>query len=127
MDKRPRAHFHILVAAAILALVAPAATWAQQAAVTVLHAFAGTDGALPRASLIHATDGNFYGTTFSGGATSTGTIYMMTLAGSVTVLHAFMGGADGANPRAALIQATDGNFYGTTYSGGAASSGTVFK
>src|SRR5229473_950007 len=118
MDKRPRAHFHILVAAAILALVAPAATWAQQAAVTVLHTFAGTDGALPRASLIHATDGNFYGTTFSGGATSSGTVFKMTPGGTVTVLHAFTGGTDGALPFAALIQATDGNFYGTTNGGG---------
>ena len=52
----------------------------------------------------------------------------MTPNGAVTVLHNFIGGTtDGANPYAALIQATDGNFYGTTTEGGASGFGTVFK
>jgi uncharacterized repeat protein (TIGR03803 family) len=34
---------------------------------------------------------------------------------------------DGAYPIAGLIQATDGNFYGTTNQGGAYGYGTVFK
>ena len=99
--------------------------------VTVLHAFVGgkTDGANPQAALIQATDGNFYGTTLSGGPSDNGTVFQMTPGGTVTVLHAFAGGTtDGANPTAALIQATDGNFYGTTSSGGtSAFFGTVFK
>ncbi|HEV3060532.1 MAG TPA: choice-of-anchor tandem repeat GloVer-containing protein [Vicinamibacterales bacterium] len=97
--------------------------------VTVLHAFAGgaTDGASPRAALIQAADGNFYGTTVGGGAFDDGTVFRMTPAGAVTILHAFAGWlGDGAYPSAALIQATDGNFYGTTFSGGAFSLGTVF-
>jgi uncharacterized repeat protein (TIGR03803 family) len=95
--------------------------------VTVLHAFAGgTDGAYPNASLIQATDWNFYGTT-GGGAFNSGTVFTMTLSGTVTVLHTFAGGTDGASPNAPLIQATDGNFYGTTSNGGGASGyGTVF-
>ena len=51
----------------------------------------------------------------------------MTPSGSINVLHAFTGGADGAYPGASLIQATDGDFYGTTYSGGASGTGVVFR
>jgi uncharacterized repeat protein (TIGR03803 family) len=98
--------------------------------VTVLHAFSGgnADGAAPSAALIRATDGNFYGTTSFGGTSNAGTVFRMTPAGTVTVLHAFAGyPTDGAYPHAALLQATDGNFYGTTSSGGAAGEGTVFR
>jgi len=43
------------------------------------------------------------------------------------VLHSFSGPTDGANPRGSLIQAADGDFYGTASSGGSAGLGTVFK
>ena len=102
---------------------------APSGAVTILHAFTGgaADGANPRAALIQATDGNFYGTTSAGGAANLGTVFQMTPSGAVTVLHAFAGGRnDGASPLAALLQANDGNFYGTTYGGGL-DQGTVFK
>jgi uncharacterized repeat protein (TIGR03803 family) len=91
-----------------------------------VHSFTGADGASPRAGLIQASDGNFYGTTFSGGAYNRGTVFKITSAGVLTTLHSFTG-ADGANPQAALIQATDGNLYGTTVSGGANGIGTVFE
>jgi uncharacterized repeat protein (TIGR03803 family) len=98
--------------------------------VTVLHAFTGgaMDGAVPQAALIQGRDGNFYGTTTSGGATDQGTVFRMTPAGTVTVLHSFIGGtADGASPLAALLQGADGNFYGTTFTGGTFNGGAVFK
>jgi uncharacterized repeat protein (TIGR03803 family) len=82
--------------------------------VSVLHEFIGgpTDGAYTNAALIQATDGNFYGTTFGGGASNAGTVFKMTPDGTVSVLHEFIGGpTDGAYPLAALIHATDGNFY----------------
>ena len=96
--------------------------------VAVLHEFAGgsADGANPQAALIQATDGNFYGTTLKGGAANFGTVFQMSPSGTVTILHAFAGGSDGADPRAPLIQATDGNFYGTTAAGGAYY-GTIFR
>jgi uncharacterized repeat protein (TIGR03803 family) len=99
--------------------------------VTILHAFMGgsADGANPSAALVQGTDGNFYGTTDGGGGPfNSGTIFKMTPSSIVTTLRAFTGGTtDGADPEAALIQATDGNFYGTTYWGGPSNAGTVFK
>ena len=96
---------------------------------TVLHAFAktGTDGQIPYAGLIQGSDGNFYGTTYFGGANGFGTVFKVTPSGTETVLYSFAGGSDGEHPYAGVIQGSDGNFYGTTYQGGASGYGTVFK
>jgi uncharacterized repeat protein (TIGR03803 family) len=97
--------------------------------ITVLHSFAGNpDGNAPRAGLIQASDGNFYGTTYFGGGTTVGygTVFRMTPAGTVSIIHSFGPGDDGENPRAALLQAADGNLWGTTERGGAFERGTVF-
>jgi uncharacterized repeat protein (TIGR03803 family) len=99
---------------------------------TTLHSFDLSDGANPNAGLIQATDGNFYGTTTQGGASYTscslgcGTVFKVTSGGDVTTLHSF-DSADGSFPLAALLQATDGSFYGTTGEGGVYSDGTVFS
>jgi uncharacterized repeat protein (TIGR03803 family) len=94
---------------------------------SVLHAFSGADGSGPISPLIQASDGRFYGTTPTGGAFNQGVVFAMTPDGTVTVLHAFRGGsADGATPMAAVLQASDGNFYGTTRLGGTGA-GTIFK
>jgi uncharacterized repeat protein (TIGR03803 family) len=92
-----------------------------------------TDGDDPEAGLIQASDGNFYGTTYSGGTVvnkhcvqGCGTVFQITPAGVLTTLHSF-GSSDGGGPSAALVQATDGNLYGTTIAGGAANKGTVFR
>ncbi len=96
--------------------------------VTTLHSFlGGVDGRNPRGALIQATDGNLYGTTLNEGDGGAGTVFKITLTGTLTVLHAFTGGIDGGHPNAGVIQASDGNFYGTTVFGGAGASGTVFK
>jgi uncharacterized repeat protein (TIGR03803 family) len=108
-----------------------------QGTFTSLHSFtggfggAGTDGAHPRAPLIQATDGNFYGTTSGtvggGFGAIDSAIFRMTPDGSVTVVHQF-GGAEGTSPgAAALLQGADGNFYGTTTLGGASGHGAVFR
>ncbi len=94
-----------------------------------------TDGANPNAPLLQATDGNFYGTTYAGGSNSHGTIFRITPSGKLTSIYTFCATAnctDGDNPNAALLQATDGNFYGTTYFGGGncisvGGCGTVFE
>jgi uncharacterized repeat protein (TIGR03803 family) len=95
---------------------------------TVLYAFTGgSDGSNPTVQLIQDTDGNLYGTTGYGGAFGSGTVFKVTPPGVETILYSFIGGNDGANPFVGLIQGADGNFYGTTYGGGTASAGTVFK
>ncbi|HEY7056632.1 MAG TPA: choice-of-anchor tandem repeat GloVer-containing protein [Vicinamibacterales bacterium] len=119
-----RAYLGAFVVAAIVTVGAPAASAQPAGTFTPLHAFGGADGVFP-VSVLDGSDGNFYGTTASGGPPpSSGTIFRMTPAGAVTVLHAFSGGMDGAVP-GAIIQAADGNFYGAT--GPTAKSGTVFK
>jgi uncharacterized repeat protein (TIGR03803 family) len=79
------------------------------------------------ASLVLATDGSLYGTTWDGGAPhyGYGTVFKITPSGTFTKLYSFGNGDDGSRPWAALIQATDGNLYGTTSDGGYGS-GTVF-
>ena len=91
-----------------------------------------TDGASPVESLVLASDGNLYGTTSSGGnSRNGGTIFKVTPQGVLTTLYEFcsqLSCADGLFPQAALVQGTDGDFYGTTaYGGGPSSSGTVFR
>jgi uncharacterized repeat protein (TIGR03803 family) len=96
---------------------------------TALHSFGNGDGgANSIAAVIQASDGNFYGTTYYGGAFGEGTVFKISAAGDQTTLYSFAGGTDGANPAAALIQGTDGHLYGTTYyGGGVADCGTVFR
>lgn len=116
---------------------------------SILYSFGASsiDGRVPTGGLIVGSDGNFYGTTSSGGAntcsqipqagTNCGTVFKLTPAGVETVLHSFGSlSADGITPTGSLLQASDGNFYGTTQSGGtntcsnsgvANSCGTVFK
>ena len=115
-----------------------------QGRLTTLYGFCAqadcADGSYP-SSLIQATDDNFYGTTSEGGAYGYGTVFMMTPTGVLTTLYSFCqqsGCPDGANP-VALLQYTDGAFYGTALAGGsgncwgdidgatAAGCGTVFS
>lgn len=103
-----------------------------------------TDGTHPWAGLVQGTDGNFYGTTLYGGAninqlcdsngSGCGTVFKISSSGKLTTLYSFCAQsscADGANPWAGLVQANDGNLYGTTtYGGGLNCSndcGTAFR
>jgi uncharacterized repeat protein (TIGR03803 family) len=107
-------------------------------AFTLLHSFDKTDGTLPYGGLIQDLTGNFYGTTISGGlnrpaycSEGCGTVFEVTANGTLTTLYGFCfqpGCTDGAGPYAGLVQAANGDFYGTTtFAGGSNDHGTVFK
>ncbi len=98
---------------------------------TNLYKFTGfNDGGFPQAGLVQANNGILYGTTQSGGSNSIGTVFQMTPGGQFQSLYSFPASSLGSYPYAALIQASDGNLYGTTYLGGSAvdnQRGTVFQ
>src|SRR5580692_6670266 len=93
------------------------------------------DGQFPEAKLVQAANGDFYGTTESGGTYGAGMVFKITPHGTLTTLYSFCQSepecTDGANPFGALVQATNGDFFGTTYGGGGNCTypcgGTVFK
>lgn len=95
---------------------------------TVLHSFGGgaTDGALPFGSLIQASNGDFYGTTSQGGPNNDGVVFQITPSGKETILHFFAGGTADGSDSDDLIQASDGNFYGTAWGGGQSDVGVLF-
>jgi len=92
---------------------------------TVLYTFSGRPGsfACPLA-LMQGIDGDFYGTTL--GAGGGGMVFKITAHGKFTALHTFSS-TDGQFATGPIIQASDGNFYGTTAKGGSNNSGTVYK
>src|SRR5258708_8417405 len=102
--------------------------WTAWGTFTPLHSFAGgaSDGAYPTGGFTLGSDGNLYGTTQMGGSGSQGVVFKMTTAGTITVLHTFNAGTDGAFPWGAPVLASDGNFYGTA-SGGNKNNGLVYK
>lgn len=90
-----------------------------------------TDGANPEAGLVLGKDGSLYGTTDGGGANGFGTVFAISQAGKLRTVYSFCSlskCSDGGLPTAALVQGTDGDFYGTTFAGGVVTGqGTVFK
>ena len=90
------------------------------------------DGSAPEAGLVQGSDGNFYGAAGNGGTgfDGDGTAFKVSSSGTLTVLHNFCtlsGCSDGAGPESTPIQATDGNFYGTTIYAGSGQGGVVYK
>jgi uncharacterized repeat protein (TIGR03803 family) len=113
-------------------------------ALTTLYSFTnGNDGANPYAGLVQGSDGNFYGTTEGGGTSGLGIVFKISSNGILTSLCSLLTGFTQrhgpyyiAHPATALVQGSDGNFYGTTYGGGSTKSnplsgtaglGTVFQ
>ena len=108
----------LLPFAAAVFLLAGIPARAQQ--LTTLYAFTnGADGTSPMdAPLIVGTDGNLYGTAYSGGTGKYGTVFQLTPAGVFTTLHSFTDGADGGLPFGGVVEGAPGTFYGTTGNGG---------
>jgi len=95
----------------------------------LLHSFKGgsQDGQSPSGGVVFDTNENLYGTTYLGGNHNGGTVFVIPAVGKETVLHHFHRlSTDGANPYASMIRVGK-NLYGTTYLGGSANGGTVFK
>jgi len=111
----------------VFSLALISGTWTER----VLYSFTGgTDGGNPRGRLIVGPNGALFGTTEGGGTAGYGTAYMLAFSGgawSQKVIYNFLGGTDGANPTAGLALASDQLLYGTTYVGGTAGRGTIFK
>lgn len=94
-------------------------------ALTTLVDFTGNSGSSPGSypfgKLLLGSDGNFYGTTILGGFPRFGTVFKMTPVGELTTLVEFTNGTlidgksiKGSSPRGALVQTSNGSFYGTT-------------
>jgi uncharacterized repeat protein (TIGR03803 family) len=97
-------------------------------AFVTLHSFTGDDGAFPSAGLAQGSNGNFYGTTTGGGTNGgQGTVFEIGTNGTLTSLYSFAGGANGGGPDAALVEGSDGNFYGTTSGVNSNGNGIIFK
>ena len=95
---------------------------------TVLYAFPNNpNGAYPYGGVIRDSAGNLYGTTSVGGTANAGVVFKLDPTGQETVLYSFTGGADGSQPRSGVILDPAGNLYGTTFDGGAAGLGVVYK
>jgi uncharacterized repeat protein (TIGR03803 family) len=133
---RSRTQLPAFALALLFALTVIATQPVQAQTFTVLHNFAGAEGAYPYAGLTLDQAGNLYGTTANGGHTGgncgtngCGTVFKLKHQGSgwiVSPLYSFSG-PDGNSPQARVIIGPDGNLYGTTIYGGTADAGTVFK
>jgi uncharacterized repeat protein (TIGR03803 family) len=93
----------------------------------LLHTFIDTDGWEPEGVLMQASSGKLYGTTVRGGADGVGEVFTITTGGTFNLLHSFATVTEGYEPVAGLIQASDGNFYGTTFGGGTFGQGSIFE
>lgn len=86
-----------------------------------------TVGANPRAGLT-LSGGNFYGTAYQGGTTGYGTLFRVTPAGELTVVHSFAGPSFGGGfPLSGVVVDDAGNFYGTTERGGYLNRGSAYR
>src|SRR5258708_10874164 len=89
---------------------------------SVIYNFAGDpDGSLPNGDLVIDSQGNIYGTTYTGGANDYGAVFELKRSSTgwtESVLHSFASGTDGVWPMAGLVLDSDGNLYGTASGGG---------
>lgn len=101
----------------VFELVPSGRDWTQ----STLYSLVGSAGSGPYATLFMDSAGNLYGTTKAAGAYGNGSVFKLTPDNggwTLSTLHDFTGGADGATPEGSLVMDATGNLYGTTYAGG---------
>jgi len=124
--------------ALLLPLLLIVALPVQAQTLTTLHSFkGGSDGRWATGGLVLDAQGNVYGSTLGGGTAHKnpgyGAIYEVSASGAETILYSFERAEDGKSPggtgpNGSLVRDSQGNFYGTTASGGAnRNAGTAFK
>ena len=95
---------------------------------STLYSFTGgNDGGSPYGSLILGSDGFFYGMSLRYGASGAGTIFKIDTSGNFTLIYGFTGNSDGSSPTGALVQGSDGIFYGMTQYAGDFGYGNIFQ
>ncbi len=96
--------------------------------------YSNNDGASPR-TLDLGADGNFYGPAYEGGTNGAGGIFQFLQSSVLTPMYSFNYlestgevevNSDGGKP-IALLQSSDGDFYGLAYAGGSSGFGTFFR
>lgn len=96
--------------------------------ITTVYSFASNNDSIdPFTALLQDAEGNFYGATTNNASSGNGNIFELSAAGLVSTLHSFPGGSNGTLPAGALALGPDGNFYGTTTTGGVYGDGNIFK
>lgn len=111
---------------AVYELMPSGNTWTER----VIWSFTGPDGEGPLNGVIFDSNGNLFGTTYSGGLYGFGNVFKLTPSGNgwiETSVYDFQGGSDGQNPRAGLTIDNSSNLYGATGDGGNGGGGTVFE
>jgi len=96
---------------------------------TILHSFAGgsSDACYTVAGVVLDSEDNVYGNSSLCGASGEGTAWKLSKKGTLTLLHSFAGGSDGAVPYGELLRTANGELYGTTLEGGTDGYGTVWS
>ena len=95
---------------------------------TALYTFmGGSDGSQPENVAIFDGAGTLYGTTFGGGTYGYGTVFRLNKTGGKSLIYAFKGAPDAADPDSGLVRGSNGYLYGTTILGGPSNAGTVYE
>jgi len=102
-------------------------------AFSTLYSFSGLShltngtGGTPVGPLVQGTNGLFYGVTSALGPKTNGTVFSVSATGQFTLRYTFTNGSDGGKPLAGLFLSSNGNFYGSTSTGGSNGAGTIFR
>lgn len=96
-------------------------------AFSTLSSFNGTNGALAYGGITLDGSGNLFGTTYTGGAGGSGTVFEITKGSSAITDLVSFNETNGARPTSDVVMDSSGNIFGTTISGGSTSYGIVFE